>query len=533
MGSVSTKIATDSKPDRVPSALVMGSGLGAMITCAELLALRFNVCMLELPDLNLDDLYYSGPGLDLVVFVESLKSVRDQVEIYPSEGWPQIYRDEVGFLVDTDTLRNKRFDTLFLAGVLEPRLPGASFQDPCELYKPSLLCQALPQDLVFMLDHFGASDPAAAMSAIVSAISNIRLGGTSSIIFENAPVCHLYGETLYDTAKNSGVTFYRPEEKSLEISRREIPETVSTKITVRFKDRIERGAELEILCDRLLLVAGTDNNGIPESVRRFLGTDVDRDGFLISDSIHNNTYRSFNRGVYCIGGFSGTTDLLRVISQAKASAADARTFALPGDSKAQKSTITISNECVRCLTCHRICPHSAIWPSAAPSRSQMKSISSSCLECGICVSECPRMALDLVHFPEAAFSGFIEDIKNDPNKIVVYGCSRSAGRAVSKLNLPADVIFFSVPCAGRISESVILETIGAGIRGMLIVGCHHGNCASNNGTDWASDRVKSTVTDFLAPMGITTAVEYETMAPNEEKKLERIVNEFADRFRTR
>ncbi len=53
------------------------------------------------------------------------------------------------------------------------------------------------------------------------------------------------------------------------------------------------------------------------------------------------------------------------------------------------------------------------------------------------------------------------------------------------IELPAGVLFFPVPCAGRVSESILWATLAAGAKGVLAIGCHHGNCASQNGTDWA------------------------------------------------
>lgn len=533
MGSVSKPAGEDILTDRIPTALVLGSGLGAMLMCAELAALRFSVRMMELPDPMAGDLYCSVPEVDVQRLRGSLMSAMEGIEVFRLKDWPKIGRDQAGFHVDVDHFRSHRFDTLFFAGGPGTKRPALLRPDLFEPYKPESFSVDQPENLVFLMDYPEPTDPAAGMSAIASALSNAKIGGRSSVVLKNAPVRHLHGETLYDSAKTSGVIFYRFVDGSIELARKKCSETGVTQVCVSFQDCIEMGADHEITCDRLLLVTGPDNEGIPSVAGYIPGMDIDRNGFMISDSAHCKTFKSFNRGIYCIGGFSGTTDLLNVISQAKAAAAHARSFALACHSENRQSVLSISDQCIRCLTCHRICPHSAIWVSAASSRSQMKSIGAACVECGICVSECPRIALDLRGFPETAFSGFIEDIGRENDKIVVYGCSRSAARAISSLSLPPDVVFFSTPCAGSISEKVILETINAGARGVLIVGCHHGNCASRNGTDWACDRVRSVVDNFVAPLEIKAPLEYRTVAPNEATKLERTIRRFVEKVHSK
>lgn len=531
MESPATSINADPNHEAVPTALIIGSGYAASLTCLELQALGFKVCILQLPATNSEDIFCSAPDVDIDALKSSSELAMNGAELFVLGQWPTISRDETGFSIGLGQLKHRRFDTLFFSGS-----PGLSSGNSCFShlagpYSPGEIDGTHPQDIAFLFDYPFPSDPAVGMSAFSSAIKNSTAGGKSSVIFRNAPVRNLMGETLYDQAKNSGVMFYRYVEDSIDVSRGVSSDSAGDRIVIGFHDVIETGQKVELACDKLFMVSRADFNGIPQNMRRFLGADIDANGFLVSESIHCNTFRSFNSGVYCVGGFTGTLGLGAIISQAKSAAVNARAYASDAKSKTGNNVMMVSDECVRCLTCHRICPHAAIWPISAPSRSRLLSIPNACMECGICVSECPRKALEIKHFPEEAFAGFLDDIKSQNNKIVVYGCSRSAGRSVANIDLPPDVIFFSVPCAGRVSESVILDTIASGARGVLVIGCHHGNCESNNGTDWACDRVKSVITNFLSPMNLASVIQYNTTAPNEAKKLERIISQFAARLR--
>lgn len=194
-------------------------------------------------------------------------------------------------------------------------------------------------------------------------------------------------------------------------------------------------------------------------------------------------------------------------------------------------TVSVSQECVRCLTCYRICPHSAISLHREAARSSVQASAPVCRECGICVSECPRLALDLDSSPEQEVVSFLAEARKHSDPIVIYGCERSAGRVMGLIDLPPEVLFFPVPCAGRISESVLWATLAAGAKGVLAIGCHHGSCASHTGTDWAMSRVQNVLGKLGAPEGSAPLVGYISAASNEPARLSRAVNQFCASLR--
>jgi quinone-modifying oxidoreductase, subunit QmoB len=109
--------------------------------------------------------------------------------------------------------------------------------------------------------------------------------------------------------------------------------------------------------------------------------------------------------------------------------------------------------------------------------------------------------------------------------LFVFGCQRSAGIVAQGMDMPEHVRFHAVPCAGSVSENVIWSGLAAGARGILVVGCHHGNCASHSGTDWAAARVRRTL-----ETGVLTTeaprVGYATIAANEPGRFNRLVSAF-------
>ncbi len=71
-------------------------------------------------------------------------------------------------------------------------------------------------------------------------------------------------------------------------------------------------------------------------------------------------------------------------------------------------------------------------------------------------------------------------------KIIAFLCTwcSYAGAdlaGVSRLQYPANIRIIKVPCSGRISANLILDAIRSGADGVLVSGCHPGDCHYQSG----------------------------------------------------
>ncbi len=378
----------------------------------------------------------------------------------------------------------------------------------------------------FILDSLPLFDPEEGMSAVAAAMEHQRSGGTSYVFFENMPVAFHGAELLCDQAKKLGVDFIRyekgrePTVKLLDDHPEGGPFLVSVMDSTV-------GQSIDVRCDRVYGVGDYGPVSIPDSIKAIANHDLDRNGFILSESIHCGLGQSFTRGVFAIGGCTGTLGTSQMIAQAYTVAAKVRARALAASRMASVERISVNDECIRCLTCFRICPHSAIAVNYAAARSKISSFSVSCEDCGLCISECPREALDLKAFPQMGIEGFLHDIRsNSRGMFVVYGCERSTSDSVSKIDMPDGALFLAVPCAGRVSESMIWATLNSGVSGVLVVGCHDGNCASRNGTNWAGARVREVLRKLRETGIVAPPVSYATVSARQTKKLETLVQNF-------
>jgi len=386
---------------------------------------------------------------------------------------------------------------------------------------------AIPQRMGFVLDAGRDSDRYAAISAVEAALENQRKGGASYVFFRNAPVAVTGGELLYDQAKKAGVCFVRYEEGREPIIHQIAGQGNGLAFRIQAVDSVI-GEPIDIQCDAIYGVGFAAPGAIQDAIYGIANYDVDQNGFLLSESIHCGLGQSFGRGVFAVGGCTGTLGLQQIASQALSVAVKARAWALRASSLASVDRISVNDECVRCLTCLRICPHSAISVNYAPARSKITSLTASCEQCGLCVSECPQEALDLIGFPQKGIESFLADIRQNAaeGSFVVYGCERSTSDLVAKIGAPPGALFLAVPCAGRVSESLLWATLNAGASGVLVIGCHPGNCASRYGTQWAGARVKE-IWRKLQGMGIAAPViSYATTSARQPARFETLLHEF-------
>lgn len=443
------------------------------------------------------------------------------------DNMPPVKREGIFFKIEHDHFAGDLFSCVVIAfgasvAVNPEKMPaGMTLFEQAEPVGP-------PQRLGFLLGDGKGSDRDVGISAVATALKNQEQGGASYVFFQNMPVSVPGGEPLYDQAKKAGVCFIRYE-KDREPVVDQIPgDKNAVTFHLHVVDSVAGGDPMDIQCDRVYAAGFLDASSINTAMRGIVNYDVDQNGFLLSESIHGGLGQSFTRGVFAVGGCTGTLGLAQTVSQAYTVAVKARAWTLRASRLTSVDTISINDECVRCLTCFRICPHSAISVNYGPSRSTITSLSASCEQCGLCISECPREALDLIGFPQKGIESFLADIRqHDADKLfVVYGCERSTSDSIAKIHLPSDVLFLAVPCAGRISESMLWATLSAGASGVLVVGCHPGNCASRNGTQWAGNRVKQVLSKLHVSGIATPLVSYAAVSARQPARLEILIREF-------
>jgi len=121
-------------------------------------------------------------------------------------------------------------------------------------------------------------------------------------------------------------------------------------------------------------------------------------------------------------------------------------------------------------------------------------------------------------------------------RIIAYLCTwcsytgaDTAG--IARLKSPANIRDIRVPCSGRVSPELVMRTFDQGADGVLILGCHIGECHYESGNHRAAKRLP-----ILRALMTYAGLEPERLcldwvSASEGERFSRIANEFADKVR--
>lgn len=99
---------------------------------------------------------------------------------------------------------------------------------------------------------------------------------------------------------------------------------------------------------------------------------------------------------------------------------------------------------------------------------------------------------------------------------------------VSRMQYPHSVKIIRVMCSGRIEPSFILDAIESGVDGVLVTGCHIGDCHYVSGNEKAEKRAKM-ITELLDILGVgSDRFRLEWISASEASKFAQIMNEFTE-----
>ena len=96
----------------------------------------------------------------------------------------------------------------------------------------------------------------------------------------------------------------------------------------------------------------------------------------------------------------------------------------------------------------------------------------------------------------------------------------------SRMKYPPNLKSIRVMCSGRVDPSFVLEALRKGVDGILIAGCHPGDCHYQSGNYKTNRRVKL-LKKLLEELGIDPQrVRFEYVSASEGQKFATIVTEF-------
>ncbi len=176
---------------------------------------------------------------------------------------------------------------------------------------------------------------------------------------------------------------------------------------------------LSILSDLVVVserfVPSKDN----EMLATILGVPLSQEGYLMDDNPQFMQTGTNRRGIFIAGGCRFPQTLDEALVEAQAAASGVTELLSQGGYEYDLAIAEIDPaKCAACLTCPRVCPHSAIVVEKYAEKTiystggyekdfkwrAARVLPTQCYGCGICVSSCPTKAITLKHLTDAEIS---------------------------------------------------------------------------------------------------------------------------------
>lgn len=324
-----------------------------------------------------------------------------------------------------------------------------------------------------------------------------------------------FSEKYYAEAREAGVIFLRFDEDNPPIVKKE-GDKLKIEVAMPSKDIINISSDLVVLSTGI--VAPQENNDLA----KLLKVPLNEDNYFLEAHVKLRPSDFATEGIYLCGTARGNATLSESIAQANSAASRAATI-LSKDVLATEGVVSYVNEdkCIGCGRCAEICPYNAIelidyskqFGLYEDSVKKAHVISVVCKGCGTCFAECPNSAISMKHFGKDQIKPMVEEacehIEEEEEwnpRIVAFLCNwcSYAGAdlaGVSRYQYPPNVRIIRVMCSGGMSRSYILRAFSEGADGVMVSGCHIGDCHYISGNEKAYPRMEHLKT-LLGKIGI-------------------------------
>ncbi|NLG28043.1 MAG: 4Fe-4S binding protein [Chloroflexi bacterium] len=251
------------------------------------------------------------------------------------------------------------------------------------------------QRIALLLDWGGESARETAAEALALAVQ-LRHNWHAEVwcLYQNLKVDTYNVERLTRDMRECGVVFCRYD---------------AVQVTVG-EDAVEIAyVEGAVRVDTLVLPEAVRPATETGQVARALRIHVGADGYLQDVNIHH--YRpgiSSRRGVFLCGRCHIDADAQQLAEDVAQAVANVDALLGSGEIESEDVIAHVDqNECIRCLTCVRTCPHAAAEIAEYAAGEGGWAVTAACVDvwackgCGACAANCPVKAIEMVHADEA------------------------------------------------------------------------------------------------------------------------------------
>ncbi|MDI6886099.1 MAG: hydrogenase iron-sulfur subunit [archaeon] len=312
---------------------------------------------------------------------------------------------------------------------------------------------------------------------------------------------HVYGveyEKLYRKAMQTGIRFdrYSPEN---------LPEVVKEDggLKVKFFSELVRD-EREYNADLVVLSTPLVQHPDASELSKLLKVPLGLDRFFFEAHVKLRPIDFSTDGIFLCGTAHSPKFVPESVAEAYGTASRASTILTKSEVETEGIVSDISQSiCKGCGLCAEVCEYGALTINRyGPGEFGAEVNRALCKGCGTCAAACPYQAITMRHFRDeqilaqikSAYVPEEERIEIRP-RILAFSCNwcSYAGAdmaGVSRFQYPPNAKLIRVMCAGRIDPWMMVEPFFHNVDGVLVTGCHIGDCHYVVGNYHAEMRVK-------------------------------------------
>ncbi len=300
-------------------------------------------------------------------------------------------------------------------------------------------------------------------------------------------------------------------------------------------------AKVEVGAIVIATVLDVENKSEHAGFEEALALQKGEDGFYISTEGVMNLLDFDTAGVFNCGSARAKLTIEQAVIEGEAAASRAACI-ISSDSMSRPPTISnvIDKNCDGCAYCVEPCPTRSITLLEFMLLGEIKKVvevsERTCIGCGICMSTCPKKGIEVKNYKLEYFSEMVkaalESIDNEP-VIISFCCNRCAypgadAAGSAGIQYPAGVRIIRTVCSGMIHPNIIIDALTQGADGVLLCGCHPGNCRSREGIRKAQNRTEA-IELILEDFGLEQErFRLEHIAASEGPKFAKVVKEMTD-----
>lgn len=101
---------------------------------------------------------------------------------------------------------------------------------------------------------------------------------------------------------------------------------------------------------------------------------------------------------------------------------------------------------------------------------------------------------------------------------------------VSRIQYPPNLRVIRVLCSGRIDPVLVLEAVASGVDGVIVMGCHPGDCHYMTGNYEAERKIKM-LKKLITPLGLAERLRLDWVSASEGARFAEVVRDFTNHIK--